>query len=136
MKRVLIDTCAWIDFFKSHTGGLGNRVADLIETNHAAITGVVIAELLQGVKHDREVQRLHLLFQSIHYLPTVDNDWVNTGLLAQQLRATGLTLPLTDVLIAAIAQRHGVPVLTVDKHFQHLPVDVLDAGERNQHTNK
>lgn len=49
MTRVLIDTCAWIDFFKSKTGALGNLVAELIETNQAAITGVVIVELLQGV---------------------------------------------------------------------------------------
>jgi|GEM_PF-3103601 len=26
------------------------------------------------------------------------------------------------VLIATIAQRHAVPVLTLDKHFQYLPV--------------
>jgi len=123
MKRVLIDTCAWIDFFKSQTGDLGNQVAELIETNRAAITGVVIAELLQGVKLEKEGQRLRLLFRSIHYLPTEDNDWFIAGQLAQQLRAKGLTLPLTDVLIAVIAQRHTMPVLTLDKHFQHLPVD-------------
>lgn len=123
MKRVMIDTCAWIDFFKSQTGDLGNLVAELIETNQAAITGVVIAELLQGVKQEKESQRLRLLLRSIHYLPTEDNDWFNAGLLAQQLRAKGLTLPLTDVLIAIIAQRHGIAVLTLDKHFQHLPVD-------------
>jgi hypothetical protein len=39
MKMVLIDTCAWIDFFKSRTGELGNKVASLIELNQAAITG-------------------------------------------------------------------------------------------------
>lgn len=50
MKRVLIDACAWIDFFKSQTGSLGNQVADLIEANRAAITGGVIAELLEGIK--------------------------------------------------------------------------------------
>jgi predicted nucleic acid-binding protein len=125
MTWVLIDTCAWIDFFKSQTGTLGNQVAELIETNQAAITGVVIAELLQGVKQENESQRLRVLFRSINYLPTEDSDWFNTGQLAQQLRAKGLTLPLTDVLIAVIAKRYAIPVLTLDKHFQHLPVDSL-----------
>ncbi len=125
MTRVLIDTCAWIDFFKSKTGDLGNQVAELIETNQAAITGVIIAELLQGVKQENESQRLRVLFRSINYLPTEDSDWFNVGQLAQQLRAKGLTLPLTDVLIAVIAQRYAIPVLTLDKHFQHLPVDSL-----------
>ena len=123
MTRVLIDTCAWIDFFKSKTGDLGNLVTELIETNQAAITDVVIAELLQGVKQEKESQRLRILFRSIYYLPTEDSDWFNTGQLAQQLRAKGITLPLTDVLIAVIAQRYTIPVLTLDKHFQHLPVN-------------
>ena len=122
MKPVLIDTCAWIDFFKSQTGSLGNQVAELIEVNQAAITGVVIAELLQGIKHENEGKRLQLLLKSIHYLSTEDSDWLQAGQLAQQLRKKGLTLPLTDVLIATIAQRYAVPVLTVDKHFQYLPV--------------
>ena len=125
MTWVLIDTCAWIDFFKSKTGALGNQVAELIETNQAAITGVVIAELLQGVKQEKEGLRLRVLFRSINYLPTEDSDWFNAGQLAQQLRAKGLTLPLTDVLIAVIAKRYAIPVLTLDKHFQHLPVDSL-----------
>ncbi len=122
MKLVLIDTCAWIDFFKSQTGSLGNQVAELIEANQAAITGVVIAELLQGIKHENEGKRLSLLLKSIHYLSTEDSDWLEAGQLAQQLRNKGLTLPLTDVLIATIAQRHAIPVLTLDKHFQYLPV--------------
>ncbi|WP_432740703.1 PIN domain-containing protein [Methylobacter sp. G7] len=125
MTRVMIDSCAWIDFFKSKTGDLGNQVAELIETNQAAITGVIIAELLQGVKQENESQRLRVLFRSINYLPTEDSDWFNAGQLAQQLRAKGLTLPLTDVLIAVIAKRYAMPVLTLDKHFQHLPVDSL-----------
>ena len=104
---------------------MGNQVVELIETNQAAITGVVIAELLQGVKQENKSQRLRVLFRSINYLPTEDSDWFNTGQLAQQLRAKGLTLPLTDILIAVVAKRYAIPVLTLDKHFQHLPVDSL-----------
>lgn len=124
--KVLIDTCAWIDFFKSHTGAMGNRIAELIDANQAAITGVVIAELLQGIKQEQESQRLQILLRSIHYLPTEESDWLTVGQLARQLRSKGLTLPLTDILIAVVAQRSGTPVLTIDKHFQYLPVQVID----------
>lgn len=65
---------AWIDFFKSKNGRLGDQVTALIETNQTAITGMVIAELLQGVKQEKESQRLKLLFRSIHYLQTEDSD--------------------------------------------------------------
>jgi len=76
----------------------------------------------------RKASALKLLFRSIHYLPTEDSDWFAAGILAQQLRAKGLTLPLTDVLIAVIAQRHAMKVLTLDKHFQHLPVEHFCGG--------
>ncbi len=83
MKPILIDTCAWIDFFKSTTGLLGSEVAQLIEHNQAAITGVVIAELLQGIKSKKESQHLEVLFHSIHYLNIAEQDWIIAGQLSQ-----------------------------------------------------
>ncbi|MDP1664750.1 MAG: PIN domain-containing protein [Methylobacter sp.] len=121
---VLIDTCAWIDFLRYQEGELGNQVAVLIENNQAAITGVIIAELLQGVKTEKQQQQINLLINSVISFPTQELDWVNTGLLLQELRSRGITLPLTDALIAVIAQRYQVKVLTIDKHFQHLAVEL------------
>jgi predicted nucleic acid-binding protein len=42
------------------------------------------------------------------------------------LRTQGITLPLTDALIATVAKRKAMPVLTVDAHFQHLSVGLVD----------
>ncbi|MEY4268722.1 MAG: hypothetical protein RIS90_3257, partial [Pseudomonadota bacterium] len=39
----------------------------------------------------------------------------------------GVTLPLSDALIAAVARRNGVPILTADAHFQHLSVGLVEA---------
>ena len=47
---------------------------------------MVIAELLQGIKTEKENQQLKRLFQSLHYLKTEDHDWVQAGQLSQQLR--------------------------------------------------
>ncbi len=124
MEPVLIDTCVWIDFFKFQTGPLGSEVTQLIDSNLAAITGVVIAELLQGLKTETESKRLERLLHSIHYLKTEERDWINAGQRSQQLRTKGVTLPLTDMLMATIAQRHAVAILTIDKHFQHLPISL------------
>jgi len=124
LEPVLIDTCVWIDFFKFQTGPLGSEVTQLIDSNLAAITGVVIAELLQGLKTETESKRLERLLHSIHYLKTEERDWINAGQRSQQLRTKGVTLPLTDMLMATIAQRHAVAILTIDKHFQHLPISL------------
>ena len=62
MNLVLIDTCAWVNFFKSTTGQLGTEVVHLIETDQATTTGIVIAKLLQGIKTGKENQQLKRLF--------------------------------------------------------------------------
>lgn len=120
---ILVDTCAWIDFLRYQEGELGNQVAVLIENNQVAMTGVIIAELLQGVKTEKQQQQINLLINSVTSFPTQEIDWVNAGLLLQELRSRGITLPLTDALIAVVAQRYQAKVLTIDKHFDHLAVE-------------
>jgi predicted nucleic acid-binding protein len=121
---VLVDTCAWIDFLRYQEGELGNQVAVLIDNNQAAISGVIIAELLQGVKIEKQQQQISLLINSVTAFPTQEFDWVNAGLLLQKLRSRGITLPLTDALISVVAHPYLVKVLTVDKHFHHLAVEL------------
>lgn len=121
-ELVLIDTCAWIDFFRYKQGVLGDQVTKLIANDKAAITGIVIAELLQGVKNIHEQRSLNLLLNSVTYLDTSEQDWYTVGMFMQQLRQQGITVPLSDAVIAAIAIRHHAKLLTIDKHFQHFPV--------------
>ena len=124
-RKILIDTCAWIDFLRGKNGALGNAVERALANDTALICGVVITELLQGAKGNKERQQLEFLFANVPCLNVESVDWINAGIALQALRTRGITLPLTDAVIAAIAQRHGVPVLTVDAHFQHLPVTVI-----------
>jgi predicted nucleic acid-binding protein len=37
------------------------------------------------------------------------------------VKKKGLTLPLSDIFIAAIAVEHDIPVFTLDKHFSQIP---------------
>ena len=37
------------------------------------------------------------------------------------LKKAGTPLPANDLWIAAVAVRHGAPVLTYDAHFQKIP---------------
>ncbi|NNJ93088.1 MAG: PIN domain-containing protein [Gammaproteobacteria bacterium] len=122
MNKVLIDTCCWIDFFRSKNGELGDLVSMLIESNRAVITGVIITELLQGCKTDKEQKQLDQLFSTIDSLSVIDEDWKSTGVALQNLRTQGKTVPVTDGLIATVAQRNKVSVLTIDNHFKYLQI--------------
>jgi predicted nucleic acid-binding protein len=121
---VLVDTCIWIDFFRHQDSLLGNHLAYLIKHDRAAVCGVVCAELLQGVKRLQEETSLYLVFDTVSLLTTHETDWLNAGKQLQALRRSGLTIPLTDALIASIARRYRIPVFTIDKHFQHLDISI------------
>ena len=126
MSKILIDTCAWIDFLRSKKGILGDYVESAIETDQALLCGPVVTELLQGAKGMREKEQLELLFSGVETLDVTKNDWVKAGLRLQTLRKNGITLPVTDALIATIASRNSVPVLTIDKHFENLSVSLVN----------
>ena len=126
MDNVLIDTSAWIDFFRSKSGAAGDVVADLIRLDKAYLTGPIIAELLHGVRVKKEISQLNFIFTTIPCLEINQNDWKVTGNTLRQLQGKGLSIPLTDVLIASVAIRNNMSVLTLDKHFQHLAVECLN----------
>jgi len=98
----------------------------------AVICGAVVAELLRGVKGARELRQLRSLLDAIPRLETTEQDWVDAGNLLLGLREKGVTLPrtdaVTDALIATIAKRNGIAVLTADAHFRHLGVEVFEVS--------
>ncbi len=125
-NKILIDTCAWVAFLCSGQGALATRVSQALSEDTATLCGVSITELLQGAKGVKEKQQLDFLFANVPCLTVEPSDWVAAGHTLQALRTQGITLPLTDALIAAIAKRNALPVLTVDAHFQHLSVGLVD----------
>jgi predicted nucleic acid-binding protein len=128
---VLVDTCAWIEFLREKTSPLGDQVAALIAQDRAVLCGVVVAELRQGLKltdgqrHKVEVAKLQKIFDLLPCLATEEEDWHAAGQSLQQLRSQGITVPLTDALIATIAKRCQVQVLTLDAHFKALGFEVF-----------
>ena len=122
MTKTLIDTSAWIDFFRNNFTPYADAVALLIEQDRAIITGPVIAELLQGLKTQREADNLRELLSIVTYVEVKNDDWNATGLLLGKLRRNGITVPLTDALIAVVAKHNSYDVLTIDHHFNHLGV--------------
>jgi predicted nucleic acid-binding protein len=119
---VIIHTSAWIDFFRRQTTPVGDAVAGLVERDEAMITGPVISELLQGLKNRKESETLGELLNVIPYIEVIRADWEETGATLLRLRQRGISVPLTDALIAAVARRTGCGVLTLDHHFAHLEV--------------
>jgi predicted nucleic acid-binding protein len=108
----LVDSSAWIDFLRRNDPLL----RPLIEDNSAAHTEPIAMELLSGTTaadDTRKVERL-LLRSPLLAFDSVSDFSAATGFRRQALRS-GLRVGLIDCLILAVADRHGVPLLTRDR---------------------
>ncbi len=54
-NRVLIDTSVWIAYFKNSHEQLTEKVDDVLTHSNVYVPKVVIAELIQGSRTDKEI---------------------------------------------------------------------------------
>jgi predicted nucleic acid-binding protein len=118
-ERVLVDTSAWISFFRGMEPGAA-AVAELIDTRRALRCGPVELELRRGLRRS-EAHDVLAVWRGLETLDTDGLDFTIAGDLLRDLRERGITIPSLDGLIAALAIRHAVPLLAFDQHFDGVP---------------
>ena len=116
-ELTLIDTSAWIEFFRGREP-LASKVDELLARDLAATCGIVELELVAGLRKGEEDYVLEQL-GAVTRLLTLEDDYLQTGFKLKTLRARGITVPATDALIHQVATRHGSKVLAKDNHFAH-----------------
>ncbi len=114
---ILVDTSAWIDFFRG-IEPVAEAVDRLLESNEAALCGPVIVEIRRGIRTRAERARVLPLLEGCHLLSQPPRLWEDAGELGWFLGRRGATVKSLDLLIATYAQSHGVPVLTRDGDFE------------------
>jgi len=117
-ERVLIDTSVWIAFFRNTSPELSEKVDKLISNAEVCVPQIVIAELIQGSKSDREITTIESFVDAFTIVGQTEDTWVEAGKLAYNLKKKGKTINLADCYIAIIAQEQGCKVYTLDEHFK------------------
>ena len=118
---IVADTSVWIPFLKDPESAEKRAIDALIDQRRIALVGVVLAELLQGCRSPKEADALLSNLAGLRFLADSFTTWKRAGELAASLRRKGTTLPLSDLVIAALALEHGCHVYTLDPHFQRIP---------------
>jgi hypothetical protein len=122
MKQMILpDTSVWITYFRNSQPELVSRLEQYLLADRVAINGIILAELVQGLRNNDEKATLVTLLGGLHVLELPFQQWELAGELSSRLRKSGMTLPLTDVAIAANAMQNNATVMTLDAHFQHIP---------------
>lgn len=118
---VIADTSVWIPFFNRLDSPEKLVLDRLIDADEVALVGVVLAELLQGCRTSTERATLSESLLALFYFEVTQTTWLRTGDLSAQLLRKGVTLPLSDLLIATLAIEHDCRVYSLDTHFKKIP---------------
>ena len=116
---VLIDTSAWVEFFNRPSGRIARSVKSLIELDKVCTAGVVLTEILQGTRNPKERKTLTESLIILPFVETEREDWIAAGWRLNDLRAKGITAPVTDAILAQLCIRHEIEIFTLDKHFNY-----------------
>ncbi len=121
MNRVLADTSIWVEYFNRPKSEYAKRLAEFLEIEVVYITGIILAELLQGAKTHAKFNLLRNNLKVLPLLKETDKTWEKVGKLSFDLQRKGIVIPLSDCLIAVLAQENNCQVFTLDNHFTYVP---------------
>ena len=129
---VLVDSSVWIAYLRDSDGPELEVLDRLIDERRAATTDVVLLEVLAGTTHEGRAVQLRRFLAGAELLRQESPvDVEQAAALYRACRRAGETpRSLNDCLVAAVALRHGVPVLHRDRDFavlaQHTQLRLVD----------
>ena len=121
---VIVDTTVWIDFFASKVSPHVAALESLIwNRDDICICGVILTEVLQGIRRQNEYEEVKEKFDSLIFLPMPRTTFIKAAdiyrFLYRFLRRRGITIrkPI-DCMIASVAIEHDIELLHNDRDFE------------------
>lgn len=118
---VIADTSVWIPFFNRPDSPEKATLDLLIDADEVALVGVVLAELLQGCRTQSERNLLSDALLALPYYEVSQSTWLRAGDVSATLLRKGITMPLSDLIIAALAIERDSHIYSLDTHFKKIP---------------
>lgn len=113
----LIDTSSWVEYLRARDSEAGDSVEVLVLSGQAAWCDLTLVELWHGVRGAREKRELAEMENEIERIPVNAEVWRLAQRLARRCREKGITVPISDIVIAACAVAHKLELEHCDKHF-------------------
>jgi predicted nucleic acid-binding protein len=117
---IVVDSSVWIDFFNGVSSPEVERLDGLLGVTPLAIGDLILVEVMQGFRNERDVATARQLFRSLALLPMLggSNAW-KAAENYRQLRSRGITVRKTiDGIIATACIEANLPLLFSDRDFQ------------------
>lgn len=120
---LLVDTSVWLLALRSDAEATEPEVLELKNALFGAgivvTTGVVLQELLQGFAGAKTQTLIIERFAALPLLQPDRDDHIAAATLRNTCRKAGVRIGTVDALLAQLAIRHGLTLLTTDQDFTH-----------------
>jgi predicted nucleic acid-binding protein len=130
--KFLVDTSVWSLLLRRRFGTVLSTeqqdavalLREAILAQRVAIVGPVRQEVLSGIKHEAQFQKLQSALGGFPDVPLSERHFEEAARLFNLCQARGVTCGSTGILICAVAILEGLDVLTVDQGLKRC-VEVL-----------
>ena len=116
---ILVDSSVWIDYFKAADTPEAALLDSMFGRTPLAVGDLIAAEVLQGVRDEREFKWVKKVFDSFAHVDLCGYDLaVKASENYRLLRSKGVTIRKTiDTLIATRCIEDGLTLLHADRDF-------------------
>ena len=117
---IVVDSSVWIDFFNGVSTPEVERLDALLGSSPVAIGDLILVEVLQGFRNDRDLAMARQLFRAMALLTMVGaHNAYKAAENYRTLRSCGITVRKTiDGIIATACIEATVPLLFSDRDFR------------------
>ena len=120
---LLVDTSVWSLALRRDVEATEPEVQELKDAlfgpNLVVTTGLVLQELLQGFSGAKAQTQIIERFAALPLLQPDRDDHIGAAVLRNACRQAGVQVGTIDALLAQLAIRHGLTLLSTDKDFTH-----------------
>jgi predicted nucleic acid-binding protein len=117
---IVVDTSVWIDYWRLVDTPKTTRLDQLLGRQRILMGDLILCELLQGVRNEREANTLIRTLNRLPFTTMVDRELaIRAALHYRELRSRGITVRKTiDLLIGTFCIANGHQLLHSDRDFK------------------
>jgi predicted nucleic acid-binding protein len=104
--------------------GVAGDLAEALANDEVAICEPVLLEYLNGARDMAEYHRFDETLRALRLLWTMPDDWQRALAVHRMLAESGpghqRSVRLADLIVAAVAERHGYPIAHLDRDYERI----------------
>jgi predicted nucleic acid-binding protein len=118
----LVDTSVWIDFFAARNTAQVEMLESSVDRKEdLCLCGVVLTEVLQGIRDDEQFEQTKSVLSNLIYLPMDHSTFLMAANIYRTLRSRGITIRNSvDCMIAAVCIEQKASLLHNDRDFDRI----------------